>query len=304
MLAGRRVVRGDSVTDTLAKVIEREPDWTGALPGRLHPRVRGVLERCLRQGPVAAAARHRRRATCNSKKAPALLAAAVPLAARRPVAAAGMCARGRRGLVAVIAVGWLSRTPPATTDARETQSNWTCSSHRASSCSRSRARSWHIAGRLEVRYVAGGAGSRQVFVRLLDHRIAAARGTDAAFSTPSRPTASRWSSFTRPHAQRLSLRDGLLADRDRIGHERASLGRGLHHLGRDGLGGLLRPEVVPSRLPASTPRAGKWRTRPATPCLPASCSSPIGRRGPLLANNEGDTSNRGRQSRRRRRGSW
>ena len=50
MLAGRRVFAGDSVTDTLAKVIEREPDWT-ALPADTPAHVRGVIERCLRKDP-------------------------------------------------------------------------------------------------------------------------------------------------------------------------------------------------------------------------------------------------------------
>jgi serine/threonine protein kinase len=45
-LCGRRAFGGDSVTDVLAAVIEREPDWS-ALPGDTPPRIRELLGRCL-----------------------------------------------------------------------------------------------------------------------------------------------------------------------------------------------------------------------------------------------------------------
>src|SRR5262245_33894346 len=48
MLTGRRAFAGDSVTDTLARVIEREPDWS-AVPGTTPEAVRRLLERCLRK---------------------------------------------------------------------------------------------------------------------------------------------------------------------------------------------------------------------------------------------------------------
>jgi eukaryotic-like serine/threonine-protein kinase len=48
MLTGRRAFPGDSLTDTLAHVIDREPDW-GALPDTSPEGVRRLLERCLRK---------------------------------------------------------------------------------------------------------------------------------------------------------------------------------------------------------------------------------------------------------------
>jgi len=45
-LAGRRAFQGDTATDVLGKVLERDPDWD-ALPARTPPRVRELLERCL-----------------------------------------------------------------------------------------------------------------------------------------------------------------------------------------------------------------------------------------------------------------
>jgi Tol biopolymer transport system component len=48
MLTGRRAFAGDSLTDTLAHVIERDPDW-GAMPETTPDGVRRLLERCLRK---------------------------------------------------------------------------------------------------------------------------------------------------------------------------------------------------------------------------------------------------------------
>ncbi len=48
MLTGRRAFAGDSLTDTLAHVIEREPDWS-SVPETTPEVVRRLLERCLRK---------------------------------------------------------------------------------------------------------------------------------------------------------------------------------------------------------------------------------------------------------------
>ncbi len=50
MLTGRRAFEGEAISDVLAKVIEREPDWA-ALPSSTPPRVRELLRRCLRKDP-------------------------------------------------------------------------------------------------------------------------------------------------------------------------------------------------------------------------------------------------------------
>jgi len=46
MLAGRRLFAGETVSDTLAAVLTREPDWT-MLPSSTPPGVRRLLTRCL-----------------------------------------------------------------------------------------------------------------------------------------------------------------------------------------------------------------------------------------------------------------
>jgi serine/threonine protein kinase/WD40 repeat protein len=48
MLSGRRAFPGDSLTDTLAHVIDREPDWR-AVPDTTPEGIRRLLERCLRK---------------------------------------------------------------------------------------------------------------------------------------------------------------------------------------------------------------------------------------------------------------
>ena len=50
MLAGRRAFDGNTVTDTLVRVLEREPDWA-ALPVTAPEPVRKLLRRCLQKDP-------------------------------------------------------------------------------------------------------------------------------------------------------------------------------------------------------------------------------------------------------------
>jgi serine/threonine protein kinase/tetratricopeptide (TPR) repeat protein len=47
-LAGRRAFGGETASDLIARVLEREPDWS-LLPAGTPPRVRDVLKRCLRK---------------------------------------------------------------------------------------------------------------------------------------------------------------------------------------------------------------------------------------------------------------
>ena len=50
MLTGRRAFDGDSPSEILARVIEREPDWN-ALPSALPPRIHELISRCLEKDP-------------------------------------------------------------------------------------------------------------------------------------------------------------------------------------------------------------------------------------------------------------
>jgi TolB-like protein/tetratricopeptide (TPR) repeat protein len=50
MLTGRARFHGPTVTDTLAAILEREPEWD-TLPGATPPAIRRVLQRCLEKDP-------------------------------------------------------------------------------------------------------------------------------------------------------------------------------------------------------------------------------------------------------------
>ena len=50
MLSGRRPFVGETTTDVLAAIVDREPEWT-ALPAIVPSSVRHVLERCLEKDP-------------------------------------------------------------------------------------------------------------------------------------------------------------------------------------------------------------------------------------------------------------
>jgi serine/threonine-protein kinase len=52
MLTGRQAFRGNMVSDILASVLARDPDLT-ALPARIHPRIRELIQRCLEKDPKA-----------------------------------------------------------------------------------------------------------------------------------------------------------------------------------------------------------------------------------------------------------
>ena len=48
MLVGRQAFPGETVSDTLVRILEREPDWQ-ALPEGVPPKIRALLEHCLRK---------------------------------------------------------------------------------------------------------------------------------------------------------------------------------------------------------------------------------------------------------------
>jgi TolB-like protein len=52
MLAGQAPFPGETLSDTIAAVLEREPDWS-ALPEKTPPRIRQLLHRCLKKDPKA-----------------------------------------------------------------------------------------------------------------------------------------------------------------------------------------------------------------------------------------------------------
>jgi serine/threonine-protein kinase len=49
-LTGRKAFAGETVSDTIAVILEKEPDWT-ALPARTPPKIRDLLRRCFQKEP-------------------------------------------------------------------------------------------------------------------------------------------------------------------------------------------------------------------------------------------------------------
>jgi hypothetical protein len=49
-LAGRQIFEGETVSDTIARILEREPDWA-SLPPQTPPKIRELLRRCLEKDP-------------------------------------------------------------------------------------------------------------------------------------------------------------------------------------------------------------------------------------------------------------
>jgi serine/threonine protein kinase len=46
MLTGRQPFPGETITDIIASVVARDPDWR-AIPSNLHPRAEELIRRCL-----------------------------------------------------------------------------------------------------------------------------------------------------------------------------------------------------------------------------------------------------------------
>ena len=61
MLTGRRAFAGDDVSETLAYVIAKEPDWT-ALPSATPPAIAQAAATMPGKGSEASSSRHRQRA--------------------------------------------------------------------------------------------------------------------------------------------------------------------------------------------------------------------------------------------------
>jgi serine/threonine protein kinase/tetratricopeptide (TPR) repeat protein len=98
LLSGRHAFGGDSVTETLARVLEREPDWK-ALPAATPAQIVDLLKRCLQKDPS------RRPSTlADARRAIASASRRRWRPARRHVLAA---ASAGLVLLAVIAVSWV-----------------------------------------------------------------------------------------------------------------------------------------------------------------------------------------------------
>ena len=121
MLTGARPFGGDDVSTTLARVIEREPDWA-ALPDDVPPVLGNFLQRCLQKSPKkrirdfgdVRLAMEGAFETTRSAPAASLAAPALRLWQRSTVAAAMAAALIAVGIVGCLAV-WSATRPAAPT---------------------------------------------------------------------------------------------------------------------------------------------------------------------------------------------
>jgi Tol biopolymer transport system component len=115
MLTGRRAFAGAGMTDTLASVLEREPDWS-ALPAAVDPRVTRLIRRCLDK---SLSRRLRDIGDAVAELDDIKEVSEGPVLARVPVV--------RRGIIAALVVvgvvagigTWISRRAPSATVAQE-----------------------------------------------------------------------------------------------------------------------------------------------------------------------------------------
>jgi len=116
MLTGKRVFSGSTLTETLAAILERQPDWS-ALPSTTPPVVRTLLERCLRKD----VARRLRDIGDARLELEDLLAAPLPAAAppSQPRAIGRYAAVGLAA-AALIVAGAFALRPPAEAPALRT----------------------------------------------------------------------------------------------------------------------------------------------------------------------------------------
>ena len=100
MLTGRRTFDGQTMSDAIARILEREPDWA-ALPRATPPPVRELLKRCLDKDPSGRPADLATvRAILDQARAPRARSA-------RSRAMAAVGAAGLAGALALAALSWL-----------------------------------------------------------------------------------------------------------------------------------------------------------------------------------------------------
>jgi serine/threonine-protein kinase len=104
MLTGRRPFDGETVTDVIAAVVNREPDWS-ALPPSTPPHIRALIERCLRKD-----ARTRWQAIGDARIAIDESPVSAPATVRRPLRTPWVVAAAALALAAAgVAWGLLHR---------------------------------------------------------------------------------------------------------------------------------------------------------------------------------------------------
>ncbi len=182
MLTGRPAFASDTISDTIARILEREPDWR-ALPAATPPSVTRLLQRCLNKDPkrrlhdIADARIEIEDALSGASLTPAETAVVDRQPVRLPWAIAVVTS-----VVVLIAVGaltWYVGTARQTQTAPPRISRMTIASSGAAAVAPNGARSLAITPD-GARVVYVGDNGRQLFVRPLDRLDPTAITTGAA----------------------------------------------------------------------------------------------------------------------------
>jgi serine/threonine protein kinase/dipeptidyl aminopeptidase/acylaminoacyl peptidase len=210
LLTGSRAFPGDALTDTIARVLEREPDWT-LLPAGTPAYVRELLQRCLRKDPA------RRLRDIGDARLQLEDGSAMPVDAAAPPSRSTWLAFAAIGCALLVgaAIGWTARpTAPASPRASRPV--------RLDLLLPSGFELFTISGSpitispdgATIAFVAGGRGTRQVFLRRLDASDSTPlRGTEAAVAAFFGADDQTLGVLSRDRAvKRISLGDGLVTD--------------------------------------------------------------------------------------------
>ena len=104
MLAGRSPFQGETITDVLAHIVSRDPDWS-LLPADTPPGVRQLLKRCLERDP------RQRLRDIGDARFDAVEAAAIPPPAPRRSVAASVFGIALAALAVGLVAGWFAGRP-------------------------------------------------------------------------------------------------------------------------------------------------------------------------------------------------
>ena len=208
MLTGQAAFAHATIGDTLAAILDREPDWN-ALPTDTPPHIRGVLRRCLEKdvkrrardiGDVRTALEearsddeaHTRPLEQPSRRRPTVWAVAV-----------------LSTIVAVGALMWIMRGPVSTSDSGVTRMTVTLPAGYELDTGPGAAPLAISSDGRRVAYVAAGNGRTQLFVRNLDaFRAEAVAGTDGAQYPFFSPDGEWIAFFAEGKLKRVSIRSG------------------------------------------------------------------------------------------------
>ena len=106
MLTGRPPFTGQTVAETMAAILEREPDWK-ALPSSTPARIRELLRHCLQRDLLSGCRTSQKRATCSTRRSVGWNPWRIAAIAAAVVATAGRCAvpSGETGSPRHVSVG-------------------------------------------------------------------------------------------------------------------------------------------------------------------------------------------------------